>query len=179
MYSIKFWRSNGTGLSVAEIRELYQAGAADGTLNLVAYDCPELSGDLFETFVRRLDRIGFFAGVYDACARPLGFFFLSCFEGETARVHFCVFSRAAGERHELGGFVLKNIFRLFKLKSLIGVVPVINPGAARYCAEMGGARRGLIPGACWIARLRRAVGGIQFLFLPEKQEVYEWADSIS
>ncbi len=164
MYTIKFWTNNGTGLSLNEVLELYHIGAADGTLNVVAYDCPRLDERLFETFVRRLGRIGFFAGVYDGEGRAVGFFFLSGFEGETARVHFCIFSRAAPRRHEIGACVLENVFRLFRLKTLIGLVPVINPGAVRYCLEMGGRKTGLIPGACWIARLRRSVGGLQFLF---------------
>lgn len=164
MYTLKFWTNNGTGLSSDELRELYETGAGDGTLNAVAYDCPRLDGQLFETFVRRLDRIGFFAGVYDRAGQSVGFFFLSCFEGETARLHFCLFRRAAQRRHEIGDFALKHIFRLFQVKTLIGLVPVINPGAARYARAMGGQEMGLIPGACWIARLRRSVGGVQFLF---------------
>ncbi len=165
MYHIKFWNPAGAGLTKREILALYQIGAADGTLNLVAYDSPALDAGLFETFVR-LDRVGFFAGVYDEHARPAGFFFLSAFEGETARFHFCLFRWAFDQRHEIGAFVLENVFRCFRLKSLIGLVPVINSGAVRYCLEMGGRRSALIPGAAWIARLGRAVGGVQFLFLP-------------
>ncbi len=61
MYTIKFWTDSDTGLSLDDVRELYRIGAADGTLDVVAYDCPRLDARLFETFVRRLDRIGFFS----------------------------------------------------------------------------------------------------------------------
>ncbi|UQZ89812.1 hypothetical protein C4J81_11565 [Deltaproteobacteria bacterium Smac51] len=166
MYTIKFWTSHDTGLSLDEVKELYEIGAADGTLDIVAYDCPRLSPGLFETFVRRLDKIGFFAGVYGDQDRPVGFFFLSCFEGDTARIHFCLFNYGMERRHEIGDFVLETCFNFFKLKTLIGLVPVINQGAANYCLEMGGRKTVLIPGACWIARLRRSVGGLQYLFFP-------------
>lgn len=177
MYTIKFFTGNDKGLKPSEINDLYRIGDADGTLALVAYDCPELNAHMFETFVRRLSRIGFFAGVYDRRARPVGFFFLSSFEGETARFHFCIFRWASDRRHEIGEKVLENVFRRFKLKSLIGLVPAINPGAAEYCREMGGKEMGAITGACWLARLGRSAGGLQFLFFPKNTEENKWADS--
>lgn len=147
-------------LSEDQLTEVYETARTEGVLSLVAFDV-QASEELFLIFARQAEVFGV---VYGPDGRPLGFFYLTGFEGSTARAHFCYFQAGRERRGVIGRAVLDWCFSTFELRSLIGVIPSINPGACRYAREMGGREMGLIPGLCWIARLRRCVGGVQFVF---------------
>ncbi len=149
-------------LTDGEFGRLYDVGQRDGVLDMVAFDT-QVSRDMFILFARRTEVFG---AVYDDRRVPMGFFYLTSFEGGTARLHFCNFKAARPVLAELGRLVLNWCFETFEFQSLIGIVPSFNGGAIRFAREMGGREMGRIPGACWVERLKRAVSGIQFLFLP-------------
>lgn len=158
-YGIKlYWH-----LSDEELDRLYDIGKGDGVLDIVAFDA-NVSREMFMMFTRRVEVFG---AVYDECI-PMGFFYLTSFEGGTARLHFCNFRAARPVLAELGRLVLDWCFETLEFQSLIGIVPSFNVGAIRFAREMGGREMGRIPGVCWMERLKRAVSGIQFLFLPPK-----------
>lgn len=159
-YDIKlYWH-----LSDEDLGRLYDIGKADGVLDLVAFDA-NISREMFALFAQRVEFFGAVYGGGDG-GEPMGFFYLTSFEGGTARLHFCNFRVARPFLAELGRLVLDWCFETFEFKSLIGIVPAFNVGAIRFAREMGGREMGRIPGMCWMERLKRAVSGIQFLFLP-------------
>jgi|GEM_PF-6590184 len=147
-------------LSEDQLTEIYETALGEGVLDLVAFDAKVDEGS-FLIFARRAPVFGVGCGPE---GQPLGFFYLTGFEGRAARVHFCFFKAGRELRSFLGRAVLDWCFSVFELQSLIGVVPAINPGACQYAREMGGLMMGIVPGMCWIERLKRAVGGVQFVF---------------
>lgn len=148
------------GLSDAQLSEIYQTAKKEGVLSLVAFD-----GDIDEKgFMLFAKDVAVFGSGFDDQGRPLGFFYLTSFEGATARLHFCFFQAGRAQRHLLGRQVMGWCFKTFRFESLIGIVPVINRGACQYAREVGGKEMGVIPGICWIDRLKRAVSGVQFIF---------------
>lgn len=170
-----YWEMSDAGLE-----ELYEIGRAEGVLDHVLYDV-RADKNLFLIFARKAEVFGAVYAPGGAFrprgaeerspgrpkdGRPLGFFYLDSFEGSTARLHFCLFRAGRNERLAVGRQVLDWCFETFEFKSLVGVVPALNPGAVGYARAMGGRCLGLIPGACWIERLRRTVAGVQFVFKP-------------
>lgn len=147
-------------MSESEIERLFETARREGALDQTAYDL-RVDKNLFMIFAGRAEVFG---TVYDREVRPFGFFYLDSFEGSTARIHFCLFEAGRPVRHELGRLVLNWCFETFDFKCLRGVIPAINAGAVNYAREMGGSFRGLIPGSCWIERLRRTVAGAHFIF---------------
>lgn len=149
-------------LSDKELGEIYATAQAERVLDIVAYDC-QVDLERFLLFARRVEVFG---AVMDG-DKTMGFFYLTSFEGSTARVHFCLFEAGREYREEAGRAVLDWCFKSFeygRLVSLIGIVPAINQGVIKYAREMGGQEMGTIPGFCWIERLKRSVGGVQFIF---------------
>ena len=149
-------------LSDDDLSRLYSQAKADGALDVMAYDLA-VSEDLFVLFARKAEVFG---AVYGSKKDPLGFFYLTGFEGGTARIHFCLFRAGRADRLEIGRQVLAWCFETFEFQCLLGVVPEINQGAARFAENCGGLKMGKVPGFCWVDRLKRAVGGLQFLFTP-------------
>ncbi len=160
-YDIKlYWH-----LTDEELGHLYDIGWRDGVLDMVAFDA-HVSREMFIMFTRRVEVFG---AVYDDRRIPMGFFYRTSFEGGTARLHFCNFRAARPVLGELGRLVLNWCFETFEFQSLTGIVPSFNGGAVTFARKMGGREMGRIPGACWVERLKRAVSGIQFLFLPPRK----------
>ncbi|MDR0882572.1 MAG: hypothetical protein LBP55_08515 [Candidatus Adiutrix sp.] len=95
---------------------------------------------------------------------PQGFFYLTDFEGATARIHFALYAAGRPARLALGRQVLAWCWATFELQALLGVIPGLNLGAVNYARALGGRELGRLPGYCWVARLKRAVAGRQFLF---------------
>ncbi len=147
-------------LTSDEVEALWRQARAEGLLSVFGAD---VDMDLVTFWdVARLSLV--FCAGYDPCGEPVGFFLLTNVEGETARLHFCLFKAGREARHELGRQALEWIFDNFSFQCLRGVVPVINRGAAEFAREVGGRELGIIPGYCWLRRRERGVGGIVFIF---------------
>ncbi len=157
-------------LTEEELAEVYKIAEAEKLLDLVAFDAA-INKQMFLLFAGQVEVFGLVLHLTDNApkGKPVGFFYLTAFEGATARLHFCAFKAGRDHRHRLGKIALDWCFATFEFQSLVGVIPAYNLGARQYALEMGGEFRGLIPGACWIKRLKRAVAGAQFLFLPSKK----------
>lgn len=153
-------------LSDEQLSNIYEAARREGVLGLVAFDTA-VDEEGFLLFARRVEVFG---SGFDDQGRPLGFFYLTSFEGSTARLHFCLLAAGRPHRQFLGRAVIDWCFKTYELESLIGVAPSINRGACQYAREMGGQEMGVIPGLCWIDRLKRSVGGVQFVFINTKGE---------
>lgn len=149
-----------------QLETIYETARDERVLDLVSFDAP-INKDKFLRAVKQLEVFG--TG-FDETGRPLGFFYLTSFEGATARLHFCFFKAGCPDRLAIGRAVLAWCFDSFKLEALIGVVPYFNRPALNYALEMGGREMGSIPGMCWIHRLKRAVGGVQFIFTDQRKE---------
>lgn len=147
-------------LSDDDLSKIYQTAKREGVLNLVAFDV-DINEECFKLFARRVEVFG---AAFNDEGRPVGFFFLANFEGATARFHFCFLKAGRKDRRVIGQTVLDWCFGTFEFQSLIGVIPSINQGACQFAREMGGKEMGIIPGMCWINRLKRSVGGVQFIF---------------
>jgi len=143
-----------------QLTQLYDIAKREKVLDSVAFDVVA-DLDLFLASVRLMT---FFGAGYNSDDQPLGFFYLTNFEGNTARLHFCFFEAGRNRRFELGRWVIDWCFKAFELKCLVGIVPVINRGAVNYARAVGGYEMGTIPGICYIHRLERSVGGVQFIF---------------
>ena len=158
-YEIKlYWQ-----LTDAELGNIWFRGMVCGALPLMARDIQEMTPELFSLFARRVEVFG---SIYTPDGVNVGLFYLTDFEGSTAQIHFCLFEAGRKDRLAIGREVLDWCFKTFEFQAVVGIVPSINQGAARFARECGGREMGIIPGHCWIARLKRAVGGHQFLFLP-------------
>jgi len=147
-------------LNNKQLAQLYDIAKRENVLDAVAFD---VAADL-DLFLASVRLMTFFGAGYDSKDQPLGFFYLTNFEGSTARLHFCFFEAGRDRRLELGRWVLDWCFKAFEFKCLIGIVPVINRGAVNYARALGGYEMGIIPGICYIHRLERSVGGVQFIF---------------
>ena len=163
---IRCFTGIGTGLTPEDVNLLFDEAEKEGFLRTVAFERVDVTREDFREFVANPDV--FFAAGFDEGGRPLGWFHLTGFEGRTARIHFCFFEAGKKDRLELGAVALDYCFSLIGLGSLIGVVPVINPGAIEYVRRLGGREFGLVPEMCRIERLKRSVGGMVFVFEPEK-----------
>lgn len=153
-------------LTDEDLAELYRLGRDCGALSVTALDFAGFDQNWFWLFARRAE---VFAAVEGGPGRFVGFFYLTDLLAATARIHFCLFREGRRRRASIARDVLGWCFAAFEFQSLTGIVPVINQGAARFARECGGRELGLIPGACFVDRLRRAVGGQQFLFLPDNR----------
>lgn len=147
-------------MTEARLAEIYRTARREGVIDQVAFDAA-VNEECFLLFARRVEVFG--AG-FDDRGRPLGFFYLNNFEGATARLHFCLFEAGRPRRLELGRRVLDWCFETFEFKALLGLVPTVNPAAIDYARRMGGRESALIPGLCWIERLKRTVDAVQFIF---------------
>lgn len=153
-------------LSDSQLSEIYHTARRENLLDHVAFDAP-VNEECFMLFARRVEVFG---TVYDPENRPVGFFYLTNFEGSTARIHFCLFEAGHRRRVAVGGRVLDWCFEVFEFKALIGVIPSINTGAIGFARKMGGREVARIPGLCWIEKLKRSVNGVQFIF--ERSDIH-------
>lgn len=153
-------------LSDSQLSEIYHTARRENLLDQVAFDA-SVNEECFMLFARRVEVFG---TAYDPEGRPLGFFYLTNFEGSTARIHFCLFEAGHPHRVAAGGRVLNWCFEVFEFKALIGIIPSINTGAIGYAHKMGGREIARIPGLCWIEKLKRSVSGVQFIF--ERSDVH-------
>lgn len=147
-------------MSGHDLTRLYQEAERDGVFEWVGHDCL-MTGDHFNLVARQAE---VFAGVYDEGGNPSAFFFLTDFEGMSAHIHFGVLRRGRPRRRAIGRTVLAWCFETFAFHSLVGVAPEINRPARLYALELGGRRLGAVPGLCWMARPKKCVDGIIFVF---------------
>jgi len=147
-------------LSDAQLSDIYHTARRENVLEQVAFDAP-VNEECFLLFARRVEVFG---ACFDPDGRPAGFFYLTNFEGSTARIHFCLFEAGHACRATIGGRVLDWCFEVFEFKALIGIIPSTNTGAIGFARKMGGREIARIPGFCWIEKLKRSVSGVQFIF---------------
>lgn len=147
-------------LSDSQLSEIYHTARREGVLDQVAFDAP-VNEECFLLFARRVEVFG---TSYDSEGRPVGFFYLTNFEGATARIHFCLFEAGHFHRAAVSRRVLDWCFEVFEFKALIGVIPSVNTGAIGFARKMSGLEIARIPGLCWIEKLKRSVSGVQFIF---------------
>lgn len=159
----------------ADLREIYDHARAHDLLERVVYDAG-LNWKLFQMFVRRAEC---FCAVR-ADGRWRGFFYLSHFEGATARLHLGLADDggggpAAGERlsrnsaiidddrpDRLARQVLDWCLATFEFRSLLVVVPAADQRANRLWAALGAERLAEIPGLCWLDKKKQNVSGSLF-----------------
>lgn len=153
-------------LSDSQLSEIYHTARREGVLDRVAFDT-SVNEECFLLFARRVEVFG---TTFDSENRPVGFFYLTNFEGATARIHFCLFEAGHPHRVAVGRRVLDWCFDVFEFKALIGVIPSGNAGAIGYARKMGGREIARIPGLCWMDKLKRSVSGVQFIF--ERSETH-------
>ena len=154
-YDIKqYW-----DLSDDDLRQLYDQALKDELLDRVAYDA-KLNRSLFPLFARRAEC---FCGLR-AGGRWNGFFYLSRFEGATARLHLALPGSAvpaAAVRQ-----VLDWCFETFEFKSLFIVAPAGDAQAAALWPALGAERLADIPGLCWLENRKKNVPGRLFVMRP-------------
>ena len=125
----------------SELETLYLTMLEEDKLQRVFYDGGIRSP---EDFIRYFKSGGGWLYTFiDEDRNFYGFFWVNCFEGETCRVHFCMFNRAGKNILRLGreGIeFLKQYFRLIR-----GVTPADNSIACKFIEKVGMIPLGVMP----------------------------------
>ncbi|MDR2946596.1 MAG: hypothetical protein LBV79_07625 [Candidatus Adiutrix sp.] len=175
-------------LTDGDVDAVYQHAVREKLLDRILYDAAS-SRALFQLFARQAEC---FCAVYapaaasagsagssrgfgrvpsDSPARPAGrnagFFYLSHFEGATARLHLAL---AGGEKREAAppalGFarqILDWCFATFEFKSLLTVSPAADESQARLWVDLGAAPLAEVPGLCWLEKQKKTAPGRVFI----------------
>jgi hypothetical protein len=145
----------------SQIMDLYDQMERDGTTRMVYFE-------------ERYSREEFLAEMKSGASRlyvvmeeevPVAIAYLNRFERTSARLHFCVFSRAWGHTDEVARFVMKSmcgmkdndgkpLFHVF-----LGMLPSCNKGAVDFILRNGGKLVGTVPNLFWDKANGKAVEG--------------------
>lgn len=164
-----------------DLHAIYDQALEHRLLDRVAYDA-RMGRGLFLLFVRRAECF---------CAlktgeRWSGFFYLSHFEGATARLHLALpelpSSRTGGQpsasrtgsaalpRPAAPAPVIRQVldwcFETFGFKSLFIVTPASDQAAAALWSGLGAERLADIPGLCWLEKQKKTAAGSLFVMRP-------------
>ena len=161
-YQVKlYWE-----LSDQELEAIYTLSLREGILPGLPFEAG-LSTANFCLFARRVEVFG---AVYGLDLNPKALFFLTNFEGNTARFHLRLLSSEAKSTGQLlPKWVGDWCFRHFEFRSLTLLLPTIDTGANCLAVDMGGQHLGEIPGACWVKGLKKTVAGELFVVVPSQQ----------
>lgn len=150
-------------LSDNDIYAVYDHAAGENFLTGAVYDA-SLSREMFQLFARQAEC---FCAVL-VNGGNYGFFYLSRFEGATARLHLALpGGEADGLREDVGRRILDWCFSIFEFKSLLAVTPAADAEAARLWSALGAGRLSEVPGLCWLEQKKRSVPGALFLLMRE------------
>ena len=141
-------------LSDEDIQAVYDQAERGKLLDRAAYDVG-LNRKLFHFFARRAEC---FCAVY-AEKRLAGFFYLSRFEGATARLHLALAAAPDGVRQDLARQALDWCFSTFDFKSLFIVAPAGDAEAAELWTSLGAQTLAEVPGLCWLEKKKKNVPG--------------------
>ena len=125
----------------SDLYGLYARMAEEGKVESVFYDGgvrgPEDFLDLFK------NRENWLYVYMAAGEKPLGFFWVNCFEGESCRVHFCMFREAGRHVLKMGRMCLEFLGKHFRL--VRGVTPTHNTLACKFIQKCGMVPVGTVP----------------------------------
>ncbi len=134
----------------SEILLLYDRMVEDGTVNTVFQDgiinCRE-------DFLHEMKTSSRLHIVVDE--EPVSIVWLNRFEGKTARLHFCFFKKAWGERSvEIGRFICRELLQYqiegeYIFDALIGRIPAGNKAAIGFFKKVGVEFIGELPEGHW------------------------------
>ena len=160
-YQVKlYWELNDQ-----ELEAVYGLSLHENILAGLPFEAG-LSATHFCLFAKRVEVFGVVYGV-DLSTKAL--FFLTNFEGNTARFHLRLFSGSGGDKNEpqlLPKWVGDWCFKHFEFRSLTLLIPSVGTESSCLGLDMGGHHLGEIPGACWIKDIKRTVPGDLFVVVP-------------
>lgn len=156
-YNIKlYWE-----LEDQELGEVFKRCQENDLKQILPPDIRE-EARLFILFTRQVEVFGV---VYETAEeKMLGFFFITNFEGCTARLYCQPFNDDVSESVGLG--VLHWCFLHFEFKSLTLMVSALDSKALSLARHMGGRYLGEIPGALFGPEVYKTTNGKLFLFHP-------------
>jgi len=135
----------------SEIIALYDRMVSEGTVNTVFQDGLVNSSEDFLREMRTCNRL--FIVIENK--EPIAITWLNRFEGKTARLHFCFFKKAWGNKSvEVGRFICSQILDYMYEKeyiydSLIGRIPASNKPAIEFFKKVGVKFVGELPEGHW------------------------------
>lgn len=144
-----------------DVQAVYDHAVDEKLLDRVVYDAG-LNRKMFPLFVRRAEC---FCAVRSG-GNPAGFFYLSHFEGATARLHLALAAKPSADRDALVCRVLDWCFETFDFKSLLIITPADDQDASKLWTSLGADRLAEVPGLCWLEKKKKNVTGNLFLLHP-------------